>query len=49
MTLRVPTNKAESVGMRKLSSNVTMNEALATLKGKPKGQAHHVVAPRPGI
>ena len=36
MTLRVPTNKAESVGMRKLSSNVTMNEALATLKGKPK-------------
>ncbi len=36
MTLRVPTNKAESVGMRKLASNVTMNEALATLKGKPK-------------
>src|SRR6478736_9905572 len=36
MTLRVPTNKAESVGMRKLSSNVTMNEALTTLKGKPK-------------
>jgi CarD family transcriptional regulator len=36
MTLRVPTNKAESVGMRKLSSNVTMDEALATLKGKPK-------------
>src|SRR6201747_973135 len=36
MTLRVPTNKAEAVGMRKLSSNVTMNEALATLKGKPK-------------
>jgi CarD family transcriptional regulator len=28
MTLRVPTNKAESVGMRKLSSD--------TLKGKPK-------------
>ena len=36
MTLRVPTNKAEGVGMRKLSSNVTMDEALATLKGKPK-------------
>src|ERR1700759_3456439 len=36
MTLRVPTNKAESVGMRKLSSNVTMTEALTTLKGKPK-------------
>ena len=32
MTLRVPTNKAEGVGMRKLSSNKT----LETLKGKPK-------------
>jgi len=36
MTLRVPTNKAESVGMRKLSSDKTMQEALACLKGKPK-------------
>src|ERR1700710_2197905 len=36
MTLRVPTNKAESVGMRKLSSDKTMQEALATLKGKPR-------------
>ena len=36
MTLRVPTNKAEGVGMRKLSSDKTMQEALATLKGKPK-------------
>ena len=36
MTLRVPTNKAEAVGMRKLSSSVTMGEALTTLKGKPK-------------
>ena len=36
MTLRVPTNKAESVGMRKLSSDKQMNEALVTLKGKPK-------------
>jgi CarD family transcriptional regulator len=36
MTLRVPTNKAESVGMRKLSSDKTMQDALATLKGKPK-------------
>ncbi|MCH4150605.1 MAG: CarD family transcriptional regulator [Sphingobium sp.] len=36
MTLRVPTNKAESVGMRKLSSNKTLSEALDTLKGKPK-------------
>jgi CarD family transcriptional regulator len=36
MTLRVPTNKAESVGMRKLSSNKQMEEALETLKGKPR-------------
>lgn len=36
MTLRVPTNKAESVGMRKLSSQATLSEALITLKGKPR-------------
>ena len=36
MTLRVPTNKAESVGMRKLSSDKQMREAMVTLKGKPK-------------
>ena len=36
MTLRVPTNKAESVGMRKLSSDKTLREALDTLKGKSK-------------
>ena len=32
----VPTNKAESVGMRKLSSEATLKDALLTLKGKPK-------------
>ena len=36
MTLRVPTNKAESVGMRKLSSDKTLREALDTLTGKPR-------------
>ena len=36
MTLRVPVNKADSVGMRKLSSDKTLREALDTLKGKPK-------------
>ena len=36
MTLRVPTNKAEGVGMRKLSSNKTLKEALDVLKTKPK-------------
>jgi CarD family transcriptional regulator len=34
--LRVPVNKAESVGMRKLSSDKTLREAMETLKGKPK-------------
>ena len=36
MTLRVPFGKAQSVGMRKLSSDKTLREALDTLKGKPK-------------
>jgi CarD family transcriptional regulator len=36
MTLKVPTNKAESVGMRKLSSEATLKDALLTLKGKPR-------------
>src|SRR3569833_932749 len=36
MTLRVPVLKADSVGMRKLSSDKTMKDALTTLKGKPK-------------
>jgi CarD family transcriptional regulator len=36
MTLRVPTNKVESAGMRKLSSSATMQEALSTLTGKPR-------------
>ena len=36
MTLRVPTNKVEAIGMRKLSSDKTMKDALETLKGKPK-------------
>lgn len=36
MTLRVPTNKVEAIGMRKLSSDKTLREALDTLTGKPK-------------
>ncbi len=36
MTLRVPVNKAEGVGMRKLSSDKTLKEALDVLKTKPK-------------
>ena len=35
-TLRVRTGKLASVGMRKLSSDKTMQAALETLKGKPK-------------
>ena len=36
MTLRVPVNKVEAIGMRKLSSDKAMKDALETLKGKPK-------------
>ena len=36
MTLRVPTNKAEGVGIRKLSSKKTLKEALQVLTTKPK-------------
>src|SRR3546814_17316271 len=36
MTLRVPTNKAESIGMRKLSRDKKLKEAHAPMKGKPR-------------
>ncbi len=36
MTLRVPTNKAEDVGMRSLSSPDIVSKALTTLKGKAR-------------
>src|SRR3546814_11618027 len=36
MTLRVPINKVESIGMRKLSSDKNLKEAMETLKGKPR-------------
>ncbi|MBL4788334.1 MAG: CarD family transcriptional regulator [Kordiimonadaceae bacterium] len=36
MTLRVPTNKAEVSGMRRLSSNATLKEAFITLKGRAR-------------
>jgi CarD family transcriptional regulator len=36
MTLRVPTNKAEVSGMRRLSSDATLKEAFTTLKGKAR-------------
>jgi len=36
MTLRVPTNKAISSGMRKLSNEATLQEAFTTLKGKAR-------------
>ena len=36
MTLRVPTNKAEITGMRKLANPTTVEEAFTTLKGKAK-------------
>ncbi len=36
MTLRVPTSKLESVGMRKLSEEKTVKKALQILKGKAR-------------
>ncbi|WP_244444417.1 CarD family transcriptional regulator [Tepidicaulis marinus] len=36
MTLRVPTNKVDSVGMRKLSDKSVVEDALATLKGRAR-------------
>lgn len=36
MTLRVPTNKAEVSGMRRLSSESTLREAFTTLKGRAR-------------
>ena len=36
MTLRVPTEKSEQIGMRKLSENKVVNKALTTLKGKAR-------------
>jgi len=36
MTLRVPTARAKSTGMRALASATVMEDALETLKGKPK-------------
>lgn len=36
MTLRVPTSKASNSGLRKLSSKKRMDEALHTLKGRPR-------------
>lgn len=36
MTLRVPMAKLGQVGLRKISDETTMKEAIATLKGKPR-------------
>ena len=36
MTLRVPTSKAANSGLRKLSSRKRMDEAIHTLKGRPR-------------
>ncbi|MEM6635658.1 MAG: CarD family transcriptional regulator [Pseudomonadota bacterium] len=36
MTLRVPTNKAQHVGMRSLSSPDVVSQAMRTLRGKAK-------------
>ena len=36
MRLRVPTNKCEQIGMRKLSGKDIVGEAMKVLRGKPR-------------
>ena len=36
MTLRVPTKRAKTAGLRPLAANDTMSRALTTLKGRPR-------------
>ena len=38
MTLRVPVNKAENSGLRKLSTRKVMETALTTLKGRSRAK-----------
>ena len=49
MTLRVPTAKVASVGMRKLAEGAAGQARAGDPQGPRPRQAHHVVAPRPGI
>ncbi len=49
LTLRVPTGKLESVGMRKLADDGIVKKAMETLEGPRPRQAHHVEPPRPGV
>ncbi len=49
MTLRVPTAKIASVGMRKLSEPADRQARSGNPEGPRPHQAHHVVAPCPGI
>ena len=49
MTLRVPTAKVAAVGMRKLAEGGAGQARARDAQGPRPDQAHHVVAPRPGI
>ena len=49
LTLRVPTAKIKSVGMRKLSRGARRQEGPRDRHRPRPRQAHHVVPPRPGI
>ena len=49
MRLKVPVAKATSIGMRKLSEDRLCRARAAGRAGPRPRQAHHVVAPRPGI
>ena len=49
MRLKVPVAKATSIGMRKLSEDGLCRARTEGRAGPRPRQAHHVVAPRPGI
>ena len=49
MTLRVPTAKIASVGMRKLAEGAAGQAGARDAQGPRAHQAHHVVAPGAGI
>ena len=49
MTLRVPTNKAKTAGLRGLADGAVVTASHDYAEGPRPGEAHHVVAPRSGV
>ena len=49
MTLRVPTKKAKTAGLRPLAAGDVVSKALTTLKGRARVKRTGKMAPRPGV